>query len=64
MINQNSSGCSFFRSTGLIKAIKLERQKTVTVNWYNTKWLPEILQEVNLEDTYFSMIIQLLIYTH
>ncbi|GFW06840.1 histone-lysine N-methyltransferase SETMAR [Trichonephila clavipes] len=36
----------FFRSTGLIKAIKLEGQKTVTVNWYTTKSsLPEILQE-------------------
>ncbi|GFU75736.1 uncharacterized protein TNCV_1651961 [Trichonephila clavipes] len=38
----------FFRSTGLIKAIKLEGQKTVTANWYATKCLPEILQEVNV----------------
>ncbi|GFX17183.1 uncharacterized protein TNCV_2857061 [Trichonephila clavipes] len=37
----------FFRSTGLIKAIKLEGQKTVTSNWYTTKCLPEILQEGN-----------------
>ncbi|GFX84413.1 histone-lysine N-methyltransferase SETMAR [Trichonephila clavipes] len=37
-----------FRSTGLIKAIKLEGQKTVTANWYTTKCFPEILQEVNV----------------
>ncbi|GFW10217.1 uncharacterized protein TNCV_1849341 [Trichonephila clavipes] len=36
----------FFRSTGLIKAMKLEGQKTVTANWYTTKCLPEILQEI------------------
>ncbi|GFW67092.1 uncharacterized protein TNCV_4031111 [Trichonephila clavipes] len=34
----------FFRSTGFIKAIKLEGQKTVTANWYTTKCLPEIFQ--------------------
>ncbi|GFS57210.1 histone-lysine N-methyltransferase SETMAR [Trichonephila clavipes] len=34
---------------GLIKANKLERQKTVTANWYTTKCLPEILQEVNVK---------------
>lgn len=38
----------FFRSTGLVKAIKLEGQKTVTANWYTTQCLPEILQEVNV----------------
>ncbi|PRD30899.1 UNVERIFIED_CONTAM: Histone-lysine N-methyltransferase SETMAR [Trichonephila clavipes] len=38
----------FFKSTGLIKAIKLEEQKTVTANWYTIKCLPEILQEVNV----------------
>jgi hypothetical protein len=27
----------FFRSTGLVKAIKLEDQRTVTANWYTTK---------------------------
>ncbi|GFX15416.1 hypothetical protein TNCV_3303451 [Trichonephila clavipes] len=37
----------FFRSTGLIKVIKLEGQKTVAENWYTSKCLPEILQEVN-----------------
>ncbi|GFU52996.1 histone-lysine N-methyltransferase SETMAR [Trichonephila clavipes] len=36
------------QSTGLIKAIKLEGQKTVTANWYTTKSLPKILQEVNV----------------
>ncbi|GFU43987.1 histone-lysine N-methyltransferase SETMAR [Trichonephila clavipes] len=40
----------FFRSTGLIKAIKLERQKIVTAKWYTTKCLPEILQEVNVRE--------------
>ena len=35
----------FFRSTGLIKVIKLEGQKTITSNWYTTKCFPEILQE-------------------
>ncbi|GFV13028.1 uncharacterized protein TNCV_3175631 [Trichonephila clavipes] len=38
----------FFRSTGLIKVIKFEGQNTVTANWYTTKCLPEILQEVNV----------------
>ncbi|GFW67423.1 uncharacterized protein TNCV_3390941 [Trichonephila clavipes] len=38
----------FHISTGLIKSIKLEGQKTVTANWYTTKCLPEILQEVNV----------------
>ena len=38
----------FFQSTGLVKGIKLEGQKTVTANWYTTKCLPEILQEVNV----------------
>ncbi|GFU63771.1 uncharacterized protein TNCV_3321681 [Trichonephila clavipes] len=38
----------FFRSTGLIKSIKLEGQKIVAANWYTTKCLPEILQEVNV----------------
>ncbi|GFV91309.1 uncharacterized protein TNCV_898261 [Trichonephila clavipes] len=38
----------FFRSTGLIKTIKLEGQKTVIANWYFTKCFPEILQEVNV----------------
>ncbi|GFV14022.1 uncharacterized protein TNCV_524991 [Trichonephila clavipes] len=37
----------FFRSTGLVKAVKREGQKAVTANWYTTKCLPEILQEVN-----------------
>ncbi|PRD27309.1 UNVERIFIED_CONTAM: Histone-lysine N-methyltransferase SETMAR [Trichonephila clavipes] len=38
----------FFKSSGLIKAIKLEGQKTVKANWYTTKCLPEIFQEVNV----------------
>ncbi|GFX19248.1 uncharacterized protein TNCV_3013921 [Trichonephila clavipes] len=38
----------FFRSTGLIKAIKFEGQKTVIANSYTTKCLPEIFQEVNV----------------
>ncbi|GFW83058.1 transposable element Tcb1 transposase [Trichonephila clavipes] len=37
------------KSTGLVKAIKLEGQKTVTANWYITKCLPKILQEVNVK---------------
>ncbi|GFV77944.1 uncharacterized protein TNCV_981 [Trichonephila clavipes] len=36
------------KSTGLIKAIKVEGQKTVTANCYTTKCLPEIIQEVNV----------------
>ncbi|GFV15540.1 histone-lysine N-methyltransferase SETMAR [Trichonephila clavipes] len=38
----------FFRSTGLVKDIKLG-QKIVNVNWYTTKCLPEVLQEVNVK---------------
>ncbi|GFX33439.1 uncharacterized protein TNCV_4122731 [Trichonephila clavipes] len=38
----------FFISTGLVKAISMEGQKRVKTNWYTTKCLPEILQEVNV----------------
>ncbi|GFU85596.1 uncharacterized protein TNCV_1782821 [Trichonephila clavipes] len=38
----------FFRSTISVKAIKLEKQKTVVANYNATKSLPEILQEVNV----------------
>ncbi|GFT09616.1 histone-lysine N-methyltransferase SETMAR [Trichonephila clavipes] len=38
----------FFRSLRSVKAIKLEEQKTETANWYTTKCLPEIVQEVNV----------------
>ncbi|GFU41041.1 histone-lysine N-methyltransferase SETMAR [Trichonephila clavipes] len=37
----------FFRTTGLVKTIKLEGQKTVTGNWCTNECLPEILEEVN-----------------
>ena len=37
-----------FRSTRLVKAIKLEEQKIVAANWYATKSLPKVLQEVNV----------------
>ncbi|GFW76682.1 uncharacterized protein TNCV_4943991 [Trichonephila clavipes] len=40
----------FFRSTGLVKGIKLEGQKTVTANWYITKCLPEISKKFMLGD--------------
>ena len=36
----------FFRSTGLVKAIKLEGQKTVTATWYTNVCLPEIVELV------------------
>lgn len=39
----------FFRSTGLVKAIKLEHQKTVTANWYTTVCLPQILNELQVK---------------
>ncbi|GFT81847.1 histone-lysine N-methyltransferase SETMAR [Trichonephila clavipes] len=38
----------FLRSTALVKAIKLEGEKTVTANWYTPKCLPKIPQEVNV----------------
>ncbi|PRD28309.1 UNVERIFIED_CONTAM: hypothetical protein NCL1_32756 [Trichonephila clavipes] len=38
----------FFGSLGLGKTIKLEGQKTIAANWYTTKCLPEILQEVKV----------------
>ncbi|GFU85289.1 histone-lysine N-methyltransferase SETMAR [Trichonephila clavipes] len=40
----------FIRSTGLVKATKLEGQETVTANWYTTKCFPEVLQEVNVRE--------------
>ncbi|GFS59846.1 uncharacterized protein TNCV_2806541 [Trichonephila clavipes] len=36
------------QSMVLVKAIKLEGKKIVTVNWYTTKCLSKILQEVNV----------------
>lgn len=36
----------FFRSTGLVKAIKLDGQKTVTAKWYTEKCLPEVFNRV------------------
>lgn len=38
----------FFRSTGLVKAIKLEEQKTVTAKWYTTVCLPQVFNSVNI----------------
>lgn len=38
----------FFRSTGLVKAIKLEEQRTVTANWYINKCLPEVLGSLDI----------------
>lgn len=34
----------FFRSTGLVKAVKLEGQKSVTAKWYTEVCLPEVLE--------------------
>lgn len=38
----------FFRSTKLVKAIKLEEQETVTANWYMNKCLPENFPVMNI----------------
>ncbi|GFV31215.1 uncharacterized protein TNCV_4315401 [Trichonephila clavipes] len=38
----------FLQKYGLIKAIKLEGQKTVTANWSTPKCLPEVFQDVNV----------------
>lgn len=38
----------FFRSTGLVKAVKLEDQRTVTANWYTEVCLPEVLKELRI----------------
>ncbi|GFX53249.1 uncharacterized protein TNCV_362431 [Trichonephila clavipes] len=55
MVNRQRAMCVknvmysvFFRSTGLVKPIKSEGQKTVTSSWYTTKCFPEILREVNV----------------
>ena len=39
----------FFRSTGLVKAIKLEEQKTVIASWYTQHCLPEVLQDLKIK---------------
>ena len=44
----------FFRNTKLIKAMKGGGGGTITANWYITKCLPEILQEVNVNGAYTS----------
>ncbi len=38
----------FFRSTGLVKAVKLEGQKSVTAKWYTEVCLPEVLSYLNV----------------
>jgi histone-lysine N-methyltransferase SETMAR len=38
----------FFRSTGLVKAVKLEGQKSVTAKWYTGVCLPEVLSDLNV----------------
>ena len=48
MSNEKVMYAIFFISTGLVKAIKLEGQKTITAKWYPTKGLSEILQGVNI----------------
>jgi histone-lysine N-methyltransferase SETMAR len=39
----------FFRSTGLVKAIKLEGQKTITAKWYTDVCLPRVFEQVQNE---------------
>jgi histone-lysine N-methyltransferase SETMAR len=36
----------FFRSTGLVKAVKLEGQKTITAKWYTEVCLPKVFEQV------------------
>jgi hypothetical protein len=38
----------FFRSTGLVKAVKLEGQKSVTAKWYTEVCFPEVLSDLNV----------------
>lgn len=38
----------FFRSSGLVKAIKLKEQRTVTANWYTEVCLPEVLADLKI----------------
>ena len=44
---------AFFRRSGLVKAVKLEGQKTVTANWYTNVCLPKIFDEVSIKGTIF-----------
>lgn len=37
----------FFRSTGLVAAVKLEGQKTVTAKWYSEVCLPRVFEKVS-----------------
>ena len=37
----------FFRSTGLVQAVKLEGQKSVTALWYTTQCLPKVFGEAD-----------------
>ncbi|PRD28770.1 UNVERIFIED_CONTAM: hypothetical protein NCL1_31433 [Trichonephila clavipes] len=43
-----SNECRFLQKYGIGQSYELVRQKTVTENWYTTKYLPEILQEGNV----------------
>lgn len=38
----------FFRSTGLVKAVRLDTQKTVTANWYTTVCLPKVFSDIGV----------------
>ena len=49
MSNKKVMDAVFFRITGLVRANKLEGQKTVTANLY-TASLPESLQKINVRE--------------
>lgn len=38
----------FFRCTGLVKYLKLDGQTTFSANWYTTKYLGQIRQEMKV----------------
>lgn len=42
----------FFSSTGLVQAVKLEGQKSVTALWYTTQCLPKVLENVSKTDLF------------
>lgn len=53
MNNEKIMHAVFFRNAGLVKAINLKGQNTVSINWYTTKCFPEIFKVVDVKRPMF-----------
>ena len=47
----------FFRSTGLVRTVKLEEQKSVIAKWYTKVCLPKVLEEFRIKELWLHHIL-------